>query len=169
MRYQQTGKLLTPALALALLATACQPGTNTNTTNASNANAANINASSNANEMTSSPTAFETREPNEYTATLVITQAATNRGQAANVPTVQIARSGDNRRYDVTNLPVIGELVFLDRADKRYIVLPSRKQYLELGPGTTGFDVRSLTPAQMADQLKSRPGVTLVGDDTVNG
>ena len=149
MRYQHTGKTLLASLALVCAATACQPGA-TNT----NANS-NTSAATNANDATSAPGAFESREPNEYTATLVVTQAATNKGQAVNVPNVQIERSGDNRRYDVTNVPVIGEVVFLDRADKRYLILPSRKQYLEFGAGTTGFDFRSLTPAQMADRLKS--------------
>jgi hypothetical protein len=82
---------------------------------------------------------------------------------------MQIARSGDNRRYTVSNVPSIGDVVFLDRADKRYLILPARKQYVELGADTTGFDVRSLTPAQMVDRLKSQPGVERVGDDTVNG
>lgn len=174
MRHFTTAKILTAALALALLTAACQPGADTNTTNASNTNATNSNstnstATTNANDATNAPNAFESREPAEYQATLVITQAATNKGQAMTVPNVVISRSGDNRRYSISNLPVIGEVVFLDRADKRYVVLPSQKKYLELGAETTGFDLRSLTPAQMADRLKSQPGVTRVGDDTVNG
>jgi hypothetical protein len=173
MRSLRTEKLLTAALALALLGAACQPGATTNATNANatNANTTNANAASttNANDSTASATAFETREPNQYQATLVITQAATNKGQALNVPNVKIARDGDNRRYSISGLPVVGELVFLDRADKRYLVITGQKKYLELGADTTGFDVRSLTPAQMADRLKSQPGVVRVGDDTVNG
>jgi hypothetical protein len=172
MRSLRTEKILIAALALALTVAACQPGaTNTNATNTTNTNANSTNTTSvtNANDATSSPTAFETREPSQYQATLVITTAATNKGQAMSLPTMQVARSGDNRRYSISNLPAIGEVVFLDRADKRYVVLPTRKQYLELGAGTTGFDVRSLTPAQMVDRLKNQPGVTRVGDDTVNG
>jgi hypothetical protein len=173
MRSLHTEKLLTATLALAILGAACQPGATTNATNANatNANTSNANAvgTTNANDATASATAFETREPNQYQATLVITQAATNKGQALNVPNVKIARDGDNRRYSISGLPVVGELVFLDRADKRYLVITGQKKYLELGAETTGFDVRSLTPAQMVDQMKSRPGVTRVGDDTVNG
>jgi hypothetical protein len=172
MRYPHNAKILIAALALALTVAACQPGaTNTNTTNVntSNTNATNTSSVTNANDSTASPTAFETREPNEYTATLVVTTAATDKGQALNLPNMQITRSGDNRRYTVSNLPSIGDVVFLDRADKRYLILPARKQYVELGADTTGFDVRSLTPAQMVDRLKSQPGVERVGDDTVNG
>jgi hypothetical protein len=172
MRFPSNAELLTASLSLALFAAACQPqpGANTNAANTANANAnSNAAAVTNANDATSAPNAFESREPNEYQATLVITQAATNRGQAATLPNVLVARSGDNRRYSVSNLPVVGEVIFLDRADKRYVVLPTQKKYLELGAETTGFDVRSLTPAQMADRLKSQPGVQRVGDDTVNG
>jgi hypothetical protein len=170
MRSLRTAKILTAALALALFA-ACQPQSGANATNSTNANANSMNtaAVTNANDAASAPNAFESREPNEYQATLVITQAATNKGQAMNVPNIIVARSGDNRRYSISSLPVVGEIIFLDRADKRYLVLPTQKKYLELGAETTGFDVRSMTPAQMADQLKSRPGVERVGDDTVNG
>lgn len=174
MRSLRTAKILTTAFALALVGAACQPqpgATNTNATNTTNANAnaTNSTGATNANDTGAATATFSTREPEQYQATLVITTAATNKGQAMNLPTMQVARSGDNRRYSISNLPAIGEVVFLDRADKRYVVLPTRKQYLELGAGTTGFDVRSLTPAQMVDRLKNQPGVERVGDDTVNG
>jgi hypothetical protein len=157
---------------LALLAiggAACQQGAVTVNTN-SNTNAANANAGTNANANTSAAatTTFETREPEQYQATLVVTQAATNAGQATKTPTVQIARSGDNRRYTVALQPY-GEVVFLDRADKRYLILPTQKKYVELTPEMTGFNLRSLTPGQMIAHLQRQPGVQLVGDDTVNG
>lgn len=172
MRSLHARKLLTAALALALTGAACQPGaTNTNATNvnAANVNSSNTSVATNANDSTAAANAFETREPSQYQATLVITQAATDKGQAMSTPNIQIARSGDNRRYSISGLPAIGDVVFLDRADKRYLLLPTKKQYVELGPETTGFDVRSLTPAQMVDRMKSQPGVERVGDDTVNG
>ncbi|MCA1631501.1 MAG: hypothetical protein LC785_13950 [Acidobacteria bacterium] len=172
MRTPHAQKLLTAALALAFLSAACQPGaTNTNATNlnAPNSNSTNAAGALNANDSSAAANAFETREPSQYQATLVITQAATDKGQAIQTPNIQIARSGDNRRYSISGLPAIGDVVFLDRADKRYLLLPTKKQYVELGPETTGFDVRSLTPAQMADRMKSQPGVERVGDDTVNG
>ncbi|MDT7603250.1 MAG: hypothetical protein QOF61_1247 [Acidobacteriota bacterium] len=171
MRSLHTEKVLLAALALAFFA-GCQPQpgtTNATNVNMPNANASNTAGATNANDATASATAFQTREPNQYQATLVVTQAATNKGQAASVPNIRIARDGDNRRYSISGLPVVGEVIFLDRADKRYLVITGQKKYLELGAETTGFDVRSLTPAQMADRLKSQPGVVRVGDDTVNG
>lgn len=156
-------------LTLALGGAACQQGGVTVETN-TNANAANANSATNANANNSAAatTTFETREPEQYQATLVVTQAETNAGQATKTPTVQIARSGDNRRYTVALQPY-GEVIFLDRADKRYLILPTQKKYVELTPEMTGFNLRSLTPGQMIAHLQRQPGVQLVGDDTVNG
>lgn len=154
-------------LLLALFGAACQQGAVTVETN-SNANATNANAATNANLSAAAATTFESREPEQYQATLVVTQAATNTGQAPTTPTINVARSGDNRRYTVSLQPY-GEVVFLDRADKRYLILPTQKKYVELTPDMTGFNLRSLTPAQMVAHLQRQPGVQLVGDDTVNG
>jgi hypothetical protein len=78
-----------------------------------------------------------------------------------------VARNGADRRYAIT-LPV-GQIIFLDRADKRYIIMPAQKQYAELTPEVTGFDVRSLTPVQMVAQLEKMQGVEQVGEETING
>jgi len=157
------------ALLVAIGGAACQPGAVTVETN-SNANAANLNAATNANSNSTAAatTTFETREPEQYQATLVITQAETNAGQATKTPTVQVARSGDNRRYTVSLQPY-GEVIFLDRSDKRYLILPTQKKYVELTPEMMGFNLRSLTPGQMIAHLQRQPGVQLVGDETVNG
>jgi hypothetical protein len=160
-------RLACAAAVVALCGAACQQpaGTNANT-NASNAN---LSSAANANSNSAPAAAgFETREPEQYQATLVVTQAATDRGQAPATPTIQIARSGDNRRYAVS-LQGLGEAIFLDRADKRYLILPAQRRYVELGPEMTGFNVRSLTPGQMVAHLQRQPGVQLVGDETVNG
>ncbi|HYY41637.1 MAG TPA: hypothetical protein VE775_02825, partial [Pyrinomonadaceae bacterium] len=124
-------------------------------------------ANTNATTAASPVTTFETREPARYRATLAFTVEAAGKQPAA-LPAMQVARDGDNRRYAI-NLPAIGEVIFLDRADKRYLVLTGRKQYVELNQQTTGFDLRSLTPGQMVAQLQKQPGVERVGDETLNG
>lgn len=165
------------ALALALTGAACQQGavtvdTNTNAT-ASNANVTTTTTTTttnaNANETAAANTAatLNAREPDRYHATMTLTVEATGKPPQA-LPAMQIARDGDNRRYAVT-LPAVGEVVFLDRADKRYLILTGRKQYVELNAQTTGFDLRSLTPGQMVTHLQKQAGVTLVGDDQLNG
>ena len=156
------------ALALlALISAGCQQGNvkvETNS-NAGNANAAATN--SNTSPATEAAT-IAASEPNEYRATLVFSGTAEGQSQGVKIP-VDVARSGDNRRYAFNNLPVIGQLVLLDRSDKRYLIIPQRKQYAELTPELLGFDFRSLTPAQIVAHLRRQQGVERVGEEQVNG
>ncbi|HEY9284718.1 MAG TPA: hypothetical protein VIP46_14775 [Pyrinomonadaceae bacterium] len=156
----------TAALALAIFAAGCQQGnvkveTNSNAGNA-NAAAANSNTSPAAEAAT-----IAASEPNEYRATLVFSGTAEGQSQAIKIP-VDVARSGDNRRY-AFNLPAIGQIVLLDRSDKRYLIIPQRKQYAELTPELLGFDFRSLTPAQVVAHLRRQQGVERVGEEQLNG
>ena len=176
MRTVTFGKTLCGALALACIGAgaACQQGAVTVETNsnATNATTTTTTTTTNTNATTGTTTTvpaatLETREPARYRATLAFTVEAQGKQPAA-LPPVQVARDGDNRRYAI-NLPAVGEVIFLDRADKRYLILTGRKQYVELNAQTTGFDVRSLTPGQMVARLQQQPGVERVGDDTLNG
>ena len=157
---------LSGTLLVALAGAACQPGpaVNTNTANA------NTNAATNANAATpvTSAAIIETREPEEYRATLVFSATAEGQQKAIQLP-IEVARSGDNRRYAFNNIPVIGQVIFLDRADKRYLILPGRKQYAEITPSLIGFDVRSLTPGQMVTYLQNQRGVERVGEEQREG
>ena len=162
------------ALLCLLAGAACQQATVETNSNATatntntNTNSTTVTTTTNTNATTAtSTTAFEAREPERYRATVSFTIEATGK-QPVQSPPIQVARDGDNRRYSV-NVPSFGEVIFLDRADKRYLVLTGRKQYVELGPQTTGFDVRSLTPGQMVAYLQKQPGVERVGDDTLDG
>jgi hypothetical protein len=154
-------------LALTLAGAACQPSPATN----ANLDAANANGS-NANTAATPPlvsaASIETREPEQYKATLVFTATAQGQSKAIQLP-IEVARSGDNRRYAFNNIPVIGQIIFLDRADKRYLILPGRKQYAEITPELIGFDVRSLTPGQMVVVLQNQRGVERVGEEQREG
>jgi hypothetical protein len=161
-------------LVCVLAGAACQQGavtveTNTNATTTNTNTTTTTTANANDAAMTAANTAatLAAREPERYHATLTFTVEATGKPPQA-LPSLQVARDGDNRRYAI-NLPVVGEVVFLDRADKRYLILTQRKQYVELNAQTTGFDLRSLTPGQMVAQLQKQAGVELVGDDQLNG
>lgn len=163
------GKTL--VLAFALAGAACQPGPAVNTnanTNAANANTNMSVTNANAAAPTTSTAAIETREPEQYKGTLVFSASADGKSQAVQL-SIEVARSGDNRRYAFNNIPVIGQIIFLDRADKRYLILPTRKQYAELTPELTGFDVRSLTPGQMVAHLQRQQGVERVGEEQRDG
>jgi hypothetical protein len=67
-------------------------------------------------------------------------------------------------------LPGGNNVIYLDKGDKHYVVLPARKQYAELNPTSTGFEwQRLMTPGQIVDQLHRTNGVQKVGDDQWQG
>ena len=157
---------------------ACQQAAVTNVNeNTGKAGSVNINSNSNANVTTSTITTgsgavIEAKEPDKYSANVVVSGAATGQQGAAGSATIRVARNGSDRRYSLdTRLPGVGELIFLDKADKRYLIIPAQKKYAELTAETTGgFDVgRSLTPGQLVAYLERQQGVERVGDETLNG
>ena len=178
MRLVNVAKVILAAAALAAGLAGCQQATETSNT-AANANAnstVNINSNSNANMTTSTVQTntgqvIEASEPDKYTATMVAKLAASGQQQAAGQAEIKVARNGADRRYSVT-LPVVGELVFLDKADKRYVIMHGRKQYAELTQEMTGVNmdqVRSMTPGQLVAFVTSQKGVERVGEETFNG
>jgi hypothetical protein len=180
MRLLTTAKGLCAALvaAAALGGVACREAAVTNVNeNTSTVGTTNINGTANANITTSTITTasgatIEAKEPDKYSANVVVSAATSGQQQAAGSTTLRVARNGTDRRYSIdTRLPGVGELIFLDKADKRYLILPSRKQYAELTAEMTGgFDIgRSLTPGQLVAYLQRQQGVERVGDETLNG
>ncbi|GAC1446343.1 MAG: hypothetical protein NVSMB56_04120 [Pyrinomonadaceae bacterium] len=188
MLYLQTKNIwrvaiATPMLFAVIAFGACQSepananraGANSNTFNNTNANA---NAANNANSVANanasvSPTGatIEAREPEKYRATLII-NGETGGDKSITIPAlpIEIARNGDARRYSIT-VPLIKEqFIFLDLADKRYVIEPTRKQYAELTPDTIGFQMpRSLTPGEIIARLQQQRGFERVGDDKRDG
>ncbi|HVF50906.1 MAG TPA: hypothetical protein VNA19_12510 [Pyrinomonadaceae bacterium] len=159
---------------LALAGAGCTETTTTNTNTATTA--PNVNASPaanlNANTATDATGAtIETREPEKYRATYVIAGRTTGSQSAAASLNVEVARNGTDRRYAFdTRVPGVGKIIFLDRADKRYVILEGRKQYMELTPETTGFEVpRAMTPGMLVEQLQKQRGVERVGEEQING
>ncbi|HYO62115.1 MAG TPA: hypothetical protein VER08_00510 [Pyrinomonadaceae bacterium] len=175
MSFAKSWKLLPAAcvLAAAAVGAACGEATVTNSTNTT---APNVNASpataGGAGTTTADPSArLEVREPDTYRATYVLAGQTTGAQAAAASTSIEVARRGADRRYSLdTKVPGVGKITFLDRADKRYLILEGRKQYLELTPETTGFNVpRSMTPGMMIEQLQNQQGVTKVGEEQVSG
>jgi hypothetical protein len=174
------GVFAAAAAAFALAAAGCQSATETSNTaaNTNGNSTVNINGS-NANITTSTVQTntgqtIEAREPDKYTATMTATLAAAGQQQQQQQRAqaeVKVARNGADRRYSV-NVPVAGELVFLDKADKRYVIMHGRKEYAELTQEMTGVNVdqlRSMTPGQLVALVTKQQGVTLVGEETLNG
>jgi hypothetical protein len=163
-------------LCAALAAGACQQPTVNENSSAAPSAATNVNSANSANVTTSAVTTttgttIETKEPDKYSATVVVEAASAGQQQAAGKTEIKVARNGSDRRYSIdTRLPGVGEIIFLDKADKRYLILPARKQYAELTSELTGFDVgRSLTPGQLVAYLEKQQGVTRVGDESLDG
>lgn len=177
------------SIAAAFFTLACQQGTapttanmnNTNTvgnvnTNATNFNSNNTNYNTNGNMSSSTSNtmgdAANAREPQTYQAVLTFSGQATNQQGNTGTPAMsaQIARDGDNRRIATKFLGLNEEIVLLDKDGKRYLVLPSRKQYAELSPESIGVIVPAIpTPAQIVTQLQRQPGYERVGEEELLG
>jgi hypothetical protein len=62
------------------------------------------------------------------------------------------------------------QVVFLDAGGKRYIIAQNRKQYAELTPESTGFDVPKLmTPGQIISSVKGVSGCEQQGEEQMSG
>ena len=176
MKIPEYGPIVFASLILAALAVpSCQPTTgvinSTSTSNASNtltnsANTTNTNANSTASSST-----IDAREPDQYQATVKLSVQAVGDTQTTAMPTVaaNVGRNGADRVMEFT-LPGDEKVVFLEKGDQHYLILPKRKQYAELNRESIGMDVRRMmTPAQIVSQAKAMPGMQLVGDEDLNG
>ena len=156
------------------LTAACgSPTGNTNLTAVNtNANATNSVATSNLNSVpTTGGSAVDAREPEQYQANIRLNIQTLGSNQNANMPTLgaTVARSGADRRMEFT-LPNNEKVIFLDKGGQNYLILPSRRQYAELSKEALGIDVRRLMmPEHIVDQVQNLQGVTLAGEETVNG
>lgn len=164
--------------AAAGLGLACQPeSTNTDiSSNKTNVNAvANINTNintnvSNTNSSNESGVTIETKEPEQYRATVTL-KLETSGNQALTMPPLkaEVARSGQDRRMEFA-MPNGEKIIYLDKGGKQFIISPTRKQYAELNQESLGFEVRRmLMPEQIVNQLKNVKGVERVGEEKVDG
>ena len=136
-----------------------------------NAGVANSISNSNLNSVSTTGSTVDTREPEQYQATVKLSLQTLGSGpQQANVPNVgaNVARMGDDRVMEFTALNE--KVIFLDKGGKNYLILPNRKQYAELTQESLGFEVRRMMmPEQIVQQAKSVPGMRFVGEETQNG
>ncbi len=175
MRVFGESSRLVLTLALSLAVAACQQPA-TNTSNASvTTNTGNINATTNANTTTmttSSGATVNTREPERYSAQLVMTAQTEGGERAAVIPSLmaQVARDGVNRRVSFRLPPNNEEVVYLNRGDQRFVILPGRRQYAELTREATGFDIPPMmTPGQLVTYVQNQRGYERVGEEMLNG
>lgn len=150
----------------------CTAPSNSNTTSNSNMSG-NPGAMTNSNANTSAvnSAAFATKEPEAYSLTMTLAgQGSANNKQGALQPqTIEFGRMGTDRRWSF-NLPVIGQVIYLEKPSMPYLILPSRSQYVELSPNDIGFKLGNvMTPSAMVEQLKPRTQTENLGTETING
>lgn len=156
---------------LVLVTGGCQRGpvaeTNINTNLSTNANLAPTNT----NTATQPIATLAAREPDRYRATLVFTAETEGGEKTIGIPplSAEVARNGDDRRL-AFKLPDGSDLIYLDHQGTAYAIAPGRKQYAELTPAATGFQLhKMMTPGQLVAYLDKLQGIELIGEESVNG
>ena len=137
---------------------------NTNVNVNANATAANINAST-------APSTIAAKEPESYRATLVFSAETEGGDKTIGIPTLsaEVARNGADRRLSF-KLPDGSDLVYLEHNGVQYGIAPARKQYAELTPQATGFQLQKLmTPGQLVAYLDRLQGIEFVGEEQLQG
>jgi hypothetical protein len=165
---------LIPLLLISLLglaAGACQRAdTNANANLTANANTS-LSTNANANTSPAATLTIAAREPEKYRAVLVFSAETEGGQKTIGIPSLsaEVARNGADRRVSF-KLPDGSDLIYLEQGDKHIVIAPARKQYAELTPEATGFQLQKLmTPGQLVSYLEKVKGVERVGDDTMNG
>src|SRR5829696_1177745 len=137
---------------------------NTNTNVNANATVSNINAST-------APSTIAAREPESYKATLVFSAETEGGDKTIGIPTLsaEVAKNGNDRRL-AFKLPDGSDLIYLEHNGVQYGIAPGRKQYAELTPQATGFQLQKLmTPGQVVAYLDRLRGIELVGEEQLAG
>lgn len=133
----------------------------------------NVNANvapANANAAVA-PSTIAAREPDAYRAMLVFSAETEGGEKTLGIPTLsaEVAKNGADRRLSF-KLPDGSDLIYLERAGVHYAIAPGRKQYAELTPEATGFQLHKLmTPGQLVGYLDRLQGIQFVGEEQLNG
>ena len=162
--------ILVLAFAIAVSGCARGPANNSNLTSNVNVNV-NANATGSNINATTAPSTIAAREPETYRATLVFAAETEGGEKTVGIPEVsaEVAKSGNDRRLSF-KLPDGSDLVYLEKAGVQYGIAPARKQYAELTPASTGFQLHKLmTPGQLVAYLDRLQGIELVGDEPLAG
>lgn len=167
------GVVIMSAVAGVLLSGCTSPATNsTANLNANASSKAMTNTNANSVAATASTSPLEAREPERYSATTIITIQPTGNAPQANIPPLQFgfARMGTDRRISFKLPEPVGEVVYLEKPQLKYLIFPSRNQYVELDPNELGFQLGNLmSPASALERLKERTPYESLGTETLNG
>jgi hypothetical protein len=139
---------------------------NVNTNVNANANLAPVNANS-----AVAPSTIAAREPDAYRATLVFSAETEGGEKTIGIPplSAEVAKNGADRRLSF-KLPDGSDLIYVEHNGVHYAIAPGRKQYAELTPEATGFQLHKLmTPGQLVSYLDRLQGIQLVGEEQLTG
>ena len=131
-----------------------------------NANLAPVNANT-----ATAPSAMAAREPDAYSAQLVFSAETEGGEKTIGIPTLSadVAKNGPDRRLSF-KLPDNSELIYLEHNGVHYAIAPGRKQYAELTPEATGFQLHKLmTPGQLVGYLDRLQGIQFVAEEPLQG
>lgn len=158
-------------IAFVAAGTACQRVDTNANANANLIANANTSPIANANLSPETLSAIAAREPDRYRATLVLSAETEGGQKTLGIPTLsaEVARNGVDRRV-AFKLPDGSDLIYLEKGDLHIVIAPGRKQYAELTPEATGFQLQKLmTPGQLVARLEKLKGVERVGEERLNG
>lgn len=139
---------------------------NMNVNTNANVNAAPVNANS-----AVAPSTMAAREPDAYRGTLVLSAETEGGEKTIGIPTLsaEVAKNGADRRLSF-KLPDGSDLIYLEHNGVQYAIAPARKQYAELTPAATGFQLHKLmTPGQLVAYLDRLQGIQYVGEEQLTG
>jgi outer membrane lipoprotein-sorting protein len=166
--------LIVSAVALAAFGCSTAPtGSNANMSMNTNANsnaAATANENANAAASTTAASTFSAREPERYTMKMNVSlEGSANNRQGSMQVEIDFARLDANRRWALKVPSINQEITYLEKPGLKYLVIPSRNQYVEITDEAVGVPLGSLlTPSAMMQRLQSKPHESL-GSETVNG
>lgn len=137
----------------------------------------NVNTNANANlapanaNVAVAPSTMAAREPDAYSGTLVFSAETEGGEKTIGIPTLSadVAKNGADRRLSF-KLPDGSELIYLEHNGVHYAIAPARKQYAELTPEATGFQLHKLmTPGQLVGYLDRLQGIQFVAEEPLQG
>jgi hypothetical protein len=164
-------------LTMALAAFGCNTtNTNSNANVSTNTNEnSNVAAMANENANTAAASAttastFSTREPERYSMKMNVNlEGSANNRQGSTQVEIDFTRMDANRRWTLRVPSINQEITYLEKPGLKYLIIPSRNQYVEVTPDAVGFPLGNvLTPSAMMERLQSKPHESL-GTETVNG
>ncbi|HEY9231934.1 MAG TPA: hypothetical protein VIS78_07295, partial [Blastocatellia bacterium] len=127
------------SLVVALATFGCSTTTTNSNANMSiNTNANSNSAAGNENANTASGTAggtFSTREPDRYSMKMNVNLEGTaNNRQGSMQVEIDFARVDANRRWTLRVPSINREITYLEKPGLKYLIIPSRNQYVEVTP-----------------------------------